>query len=82
MSRPVRLAPLPSRSHWQRVGRVEGSALSPGLISVLARMAEAALDAEDALAGGGNMPDCRDPLARGPAAIADRKRLTAKEATP
>jgi hypothetical protein len=66
----------------RRVDRAVQSTLSPGLIAVLARMAEAALDAEDALAGGGNMPDQRDPVPGGPAATADPKGLTAKETTP
>jgi hypothetical protein len=71
--------PRPFGREADRAGK---PALSPGLIGVLARMAEAALDAEDALAGGGNMPDRRDPTPCVPVAMADRKRVTAKEAAP
>jgi hypothetical protein len=45
-------------------------------------MAEAALDAEDMAADRGNMPDRRDPTPGSPVAMADRKRLTTKEAAP
>ena len=76
----VPLAPLPPRPPRQRVDRPGKSALSPGLIAVLARMTEAALDAEDALADGGNMRDHRDPAPGGPVGSADRRRHTAKEA--
>jgi hypothetical protein len=45
-------------------------------------MAEAAIEAEDEVAGGGNMPDRRDPATQEPVAMADRKRLRTKEAIP
>jgi len=82
VSTQPRLAPLPSRPRWENVDGAGKSGLSPGLISILARMAEAVLDAEDAVASGGNMPDRRDLPPQGSIAIADGKRLTAKETRP
>lgn len=76
--RPRSTAQPQPRPFGREADRAGKSALSPGLIGVLARMAEAALDAEDALAGGGNMPDRRDPEV----ATADRRQYVVKEPTP
>ena len=72
--------PVPVWAPVQKADRAGRSALSPGLIAVLAAMVEAALETEDALADRGNMPDRRDPTPREPVAIADAKRRAAKEA--
>jgi hypothetical protein len=57
------------------------SAMTPRLAEILARMVEAVLAAEDAVAGGGNMADRRDPVRSQPVAPAGPKRHTVKEAT-
>jgi hypothetical protein len=54
--------------------------MTPRLAEILARMAEAALAAEDAVAGGGNMPDRRDRGPRRPVPRTGPKRSAAKEA--
>jgi hypothetical protein len=41
-------------------GCTSGPALTPRLVEILARMAEAALDAEDTLASGGNIAGRRE----------------------
>jgi hypothetical protein len=55
--------------------------MTPRLAEIIARMVEAVLDAEDGVAGGGNMPSRRElvPARRIPSTGA--KRRTAKEAT-
>ena len=80
--RPRSTAQSQPRPFGREADRAGKSALSPGLIAVLDRMAEAAIEAEDEVAGGGNMPDRRDLPPQGSIAIADGKRLTAKETRP
>jgi len=57
------------------------STMTPRLAEILARMVEAVLAAEDAVAGRGNIADYRDPAPQGPIVLAGRKRHTGKEAT-
>lgn len=52
-------------------GRGRGPALTPRLVEILARMAEAVLDAEDALATGGNIAGRRE---RVPPAVPEPRR--------
>jgi hypothetical protein len=54
--------------------------MTPRLAEILARMVEAVLDAEDAVAGGGNMPSRRDPVPVRRIPSTGAKRRTAKEA--
>ena len=56
-------------------GRGRGPTLTPRLVEILARMAEAVLDAEDALATGGNIAGRRERVP--PASLEPRR---AKEA--
>lgn len=56
-------------------GRGSGPALTPRLVEILARMVEAVLDAEDALATGGNIAGRRERVPR-----ADPEPRQAKEA--
>jgi hypothetical protein len=54
--------------------------MTPRLAEILARMVEAVLDAEDAVAGGGNMPSRRHPVLVRRVPSTGAKRRTAKEA--
>jgi hypothetical protein len=72
---------LLARPSGQRADRPGRPALTPRLAEILARMVEAALAAEDAVAGGGSMPDRRERVPSRPIAPAGPKRQTAKEAT-
>ena len=56
------------------------SSMTPRLAEIIARMVEAVLDAEDAMAGGGNMPSRRDPVPVRRVPSTGAKRRTAKEA--
>lgn len=62
------------------MARVREAAMTPRLAEILARMVEAALAAEDAVASGGNIAARRERVPNRPVAPAGPKGHTAKEA--